>query len=280
MTGAARFALFVACAPAAAAQGWTTRPAHPSVGDTVWIAGVVDAPAGWTVRPGALPADGDVAPLGDPLVRAAGGGRWDIEYPVAAWVTGDRTVTLPPVWRLGPGGAADSVPGGTVTFTVRSVLTADTGTAAAPKPPLVPLRVASRRPFVPAAAGVVALALLGAALSRRRRPPRPLGGAPASAPAPAVPDERWLAAGEPRAVAARAAHEVRIALGRAVADVPPALATTEALAAAEGRLPPAHFRELRDVLLALDQVEFAAVHGGAVGALAARARRLAAELGT
>jgi hypothetical protein len=71
-----------------------------------------------------------------------------------------------------------------------------------------------------------------------------------------VPDARWLAAGEPKAVAARAAARVRGALARAGPRPPPALV---------------------ELLEQLERIEFAAVPEGDVAALVSRARALTPE---
>jgi hypothetical protein len=93
-----------------------------------------------------------------------------------------------------------------------------------------------------------------------------------------VPDDRWLAAGEPKAVAVRATHRLRAAVAAAIPGAHHALATAECLAAVEREAPQARLRELRDVLSAMEQVAFATAHGDDVAALAQLARRLAAEL--
>ena len=95
-------------------------------------------------------------------------------------------------------------------------------------------------------------------------------------------DARWLAAGEPRAVATRATWRLRAALARAVPGAHPALDTHECLGVVErarsGARAGARLGELRDVLEQLDRVAFASAEGTDVAALAARARRLAQEL--
>jgi len=92
-----------------------------------------------------------------------------------------------------------------------------------------------------------------------------------------VPDARWLAAGEPKAVAARAVLQLRVAIAHTVPGANLALSTTECLAAVERARPDAPLRELRAALEQLDRVEFASAHGADVAALAVRARALARE---
>lgn len=267
-------------------------PARPTVGDTIWIARLLDAPPGWRVRAGKLDAGGggggsDVEPLADPeVLRAgggggAGGGGWVVRYSLVAWAPGRHTVTLPPLWKLGPDGTADSVAGGTVTLVLASVIP-DSVTGPEPRPSLTPLRSHRRDPGPATAAVLLSAGVLAGALAWRRRPPRPAQAGPpvpVEREPPDAVDRRWLAMGEPKAVAARAAGVLRAAIARTVPGAHEALATDECLATLERLRPDVPIRELGTVLHALDQVAFAAAHGGEVGGLAARARRLAQELG-
>ena len=90
---------------------WTAVPSRPSVGDTVWLERIFTLPAGWRLRPGRLQSSEDVEALADAVVSPRGA-DWVVRYPVAAWAPGAHSVTLPPIWRLGPAAQADSVPGG------------------------------------------------------------------------------------------------------------------------------------------------------------------------
>jgi hypothetical protein len=260
-------------------SGWIVSPARPTVGDTVWLALAVPVPVGWRVRPGRLEPTSEVEPLGDPVVARTQGG-WVVRYPVVAWSPGSHTLALPPIWRLGPDGQADSVAGGAATFQVRSVLPDTGGGRAEPQPAIAPLRPVRRTPWRPLAALVTALAGLAGAVWWRRRPPRvvPPRGAPAQAAEAA--DAQWLTAGEPKAVAARAAHRLRAKLAAAIPAAREALATAEVLEVVEREAPHAPVRALTEVLTALDQVAFASAHGVDVAALAGRARTLARELGS
>ncbi|MGH7673960.1 MAG: hypothetical protein ACREMV_01705, partial [Gemmatimonadales bacterium] len=119
------------------AGGWSTTPPRATVGDTVWVERVVAVPAGWWVRAGRLEATEEIQPLGEPDVRRTSDG-WRVRYPVAAWSPGAHTVALPALWRLGPDGRGDSLPGGAATFTLRSVIP-DTIAQPAARPALGPL---------------------------------------------------------------------------------------------------------------------------------------------
>ena len=129
---------------------------------------------------------------------------------------------------------------------------------------------------------IAALLLAGGTLllliAWRRRGPRVVAAGAGLAVDPEVADARWLAAGEPKAVAARAAQRLRRAVAHAVPDAHEALSTEECLAALERARPDAPLRDLRELLVALDQVAFATAHGVEVAPLAARARALAREL--
>jgi hypothetical protein len=255
---------------------WRAVPARPTVGDTVWLERRFPLPAGWRLRPGRLDGAPDIEGLGEPNVYRAGD-DWTVRYPVTAWTPGLHTVSIPPIWRLGPDAQADSVLGGTASFVVQRVIP-DTATAPAPRPALDPLRSQRRdpRPVLLAIAG--AAASLAAALWWRRRRPRRLEPPAAGLPKPEIADARWLDAGEVRAVAARAAGRLRVALAAAVPDAHLGLSTADCLAAAQ-RARPQGFPDLAIVLGELDQVAFATGSKADVTRLADRARTLAGGLG-
>jgi hypothetical protein len=260
------------------AQGgaWVVAPARPTVGDTVWLEREVGVPAGWQIRAGKLESSEAVEPLADPAVLRSPDG-WVVRYTVVAWRPGIARLTLPPIWRLGPDGRADSTAGGVAGFTVASVIP-DSVTAPSPQGPLAPLRVRHRSPVAPLAAAAITVALLGAGVALRRRPPRAARPGSHLPVEREVPDARWLAAGEPKAVAARAVWQLRTALARAVPEAHPALAVGECLAAVARARPDAPLRELRDLLEQLDRVEFASAHGTDIAALAVLARRLTRDI--
>ncbi len=257
-------------------SGWVAVSPRPTVGDTIWLERTVTTPAGWRVRVAKLDPAPLTEPLGDPvLVRVPGG--WTVRYPVVAWAPGVMAMEMPSLWRLGPDGSADSLPGGTATFRVASVI-GDSVPAPTPRPALAPLRLARRTPLPALAAVLLSAGMLVALLAWRRRSPRAARPAPDLELDPEIADARWVAAGEPRAVAARAAHLLRSAIAHAVPEAHGALSTAECLTAVERTRPNAPVRQLRELLGALDQVAFASAHGADVVPLAARARALAEEL--
>lgn len=268
--------LILALASWAAAQGtgdWSAQPVAPTVGDTVWLEREVATPPGWGVRPGRLTPGGTVEPLGDPVVLREAGG-WLVRYPVVAWNTGPQRIELPLLWQLGPLGEADSLPGGVATFTVGSVLP-DTGDPQ-PRGPLAPLRRAHRYPWWPMGGALVAVALLGAGVRWRRRAPRRARAGSALATDADVADSTWLALGEPRAVAARAAAVLRAALAETLPDAHTGLTTEECLDVLARAQPGASLEEIADVLHRLDQVAFGRGAAVDVTVVAERARALAA----
>jgi hypothetical protein len=257
-------------------EGWTAAPLQPTVGDTIRLERAVGAPAGWRVRAGRL-ASGSVAePLGDAVILVGASGGWVVRYAVVAWRPGAITLEMPPIWRLGPDGSADSLAGGTAAFHVASVIP-DSVKAPVPQPAVGPLRLERTSAIPITLAVVLAGGVLLLLIGWRRRGPRVSVAGPALAPDGEIPDSRWLSAGEPKAVAARAAQRLRRAVANAVPDAHEALSTAECLAAVERAWPKAPLRDLRELLQALDQVAFATAHGVEVAPLAARARTLARE---
>ncbi len=255
---------------------WVVTPAAPTVGDTIWLVRVVTLAPEWRLKPGPFENQGDVVPLGDPwFARGIGGDT--VRYPVVAWTAGPHHFRLPTLWLVGAGGRSDSLPGGAADVMVRSVLPAD-GARPAPKALLPPLDSGPASPWPPLIAAILGTVGLVAGVRLRRRGPRPMQAPADFVTAGGAPDERWLAAGEPKAVAARAAHVLREALARVIPDAHEWLPVREALDAAEGRIPGATFRRVREALLALEQVSFAVAHGTDVQRVAIEARELAREL--
>jgi hypothetical protein len=262
----------------ATAQGavWEAFPPSPTVGDTIWLVRALAVPPAWQVRAGKLEPTEDVEPLTEPSVRRVAG-AWVVRYAVAAWKPGAHRLALPPIWRLGPDGRADSTAGGVATFGVASVIP-DSLRDTIPQGALAPLRGVHHNAVPPLVAVGIAIALLVAGVAMRRRPPRTLAPRPQVPVEREVPDARWLAAGEPKAVVARAMWRLRTALAKTVPDAHPALDTAECLAVVERARPHAPIRELRDLLEQLDRVAFASAHGTDVAALAVMARRLARDV--
>jgi hypothetical protein len=258
------------------ASPWTVAPFVPTVGDTVWLERVFTIPTGWRLRPGRLESTDIVEPLMDPLVVRRGA-DWVVRYAVVAWAPGKHDVTLPPVWRLGASGEADSVPGGTATFTLRSVIP-DSVTRPEPRPALAPLRTERSTPAPVLLAVLVAGVSLGGALWWRRRPPRRLAAPTIVAGVAEIPDRRWLEAGEPKAVAARAAGRLRTVLARVVPDAHAGLSTAECLEVVRRHRPQSPVQALAVVLGGLDRVAFGTGASPDVTVLVRQAETLAQDL--
>ncbi len=258
------------------ANGWVAAPSQPTVGDTIQLERIVSAPPGWRIRAGKLGSATVAEPLGDAVVLAAPN-AWVVRYVVVAWTPGDISLDMPPMWRLGPDGTADSLSGGTATFHVASVIP-DSVKSPAPQPSLGPLRLDRSSPLPVIAAVLLSSGALLLLVLWRRRAPRSIVAGTGLTVDAEVGDARWLAAGEPKAVAARAAQRLRRAVAHAIPDAHEALSTEECLAAVERARPDAPLRDLRELLLGLDHVAFASAHGVEVAPLAARARALAREL--
>ncbi len=255
---------------------WVVTPASPTVGDTIWLERIVTIGPEWRLKPGPFENQGDVVPLGDPLLARGLGGD-TVRYPVVAWTAGPHHFRLPTLWLIGVGGRSDSLAGGAADVTVRSVLPAD-GSRPAPKALLPPLDSGPASLWPPLLAAILGTIGLVAGVRLRRRGPRPTQAPADFVTAGDVPDDRWLAAGEPKAVAARATRALRQALARVIPEALESLPVREALDAAEGRMPGATFRRVRDALLALEQVSYAVAHGTDVQRVAIEARELAREL--
>jgi len=255
---------------------WTVSPPSPTVGDTIRLERVFTLPPGWRLRPGRLEASEVVEPLEDAQVEPRGS-DWVVRYSVVAWAPGVQHVAVPPVWRLGARGEADSVSGGTATFTIASVIP-DSVNAPQPKPALTPIRPDHRAFFPPFLALLIAGSTLAAAIWWRRRPARAIAAPPRPQASAAVSDDRWLSIGEQKAVAARAAGLLRTVLARVVPEAHGGLSTADCLAVAKKHRPPAQITHLEVVLGALDAVAFGSDAPVDVAVLAQRARSLAQEL--
>jgi hypothetical protein len=242
----------------------------------VWLERRFSLPAGWRLRAGRLDGSDEVEALGEALVVRSGT-DWMVRYPVAGFSPGLHLVQLPPVWQLGPDGQADSVAGSEATFELQRVIpVADT--APEPRPAVAPLRTDRRHPLpVLLAVGGAGFAL-AAGWWWRRRAPRPAPAPDRPAFTSGMSDARWLEAGEPRAVATRAAGRLRGTLARLVPEAHQGLSTTACLEVVRRQRPATPMEELDRVLGALDRLAFAAKPEGDVLALARRADDLAERL--
>jgi hypothetical protein len=147
-----------------------------------------------------------------------------------------------------------------------------------PKASAAPIARDERRPWAPIAlvAGVGLIGLTWAWARRRVRPARAVPE-PAVGSAP-VPVERWVAAGELRAVAAAAGETLRSTLARVAPEADRSLEAEGAIRVLERTRPDWPLRELADVLRALERATFAPAVGEDVMGVARRADALARDL--
>lgn len=110
------------------------------------------------------------------------------------------------------------------------------------------------------------LAAGGWAVTRRRRRRRRESEAAPAAPA-APPVERWIAAGEARAVAAVVADRLRNRIAELAPEADRALSAEECIGVLERRRPDWPLRDLSDALRALERARFAPAVPGDVAAL-------------
>ena len=198
-----------------------------------------------------------VEPLAGPEAITASDG-FIVRYVVALFETGDHTIPMPDIELVYPTGRLETLVGGEAFVTVLSVLPQGESLPAprASREP-IPRNVFRTAPAILLVVGVVALTV-GWGLMRRRSRVRPVwagvekGGEDAS---PAV--SRWIAAGEPRAVATVTTHEVRVRVQQYVPEADPSLDLEDWLHTVEAHRPDWPLRELSEVMQALERASFA-----------------------
>lgn len=256
---------------------WSVSPSGATVGDTVRLARTLRVEAGTDVQVLPLTPEDAVVPLADPLVRR-GEHAVEIVYLVAPFRTGEWWVTLPDITVLDPDGGASTVAGDSAMLRVSSLLPAG-DTIPPPHPSLGPLARPARSPAPLVGLVLAASAAVGGwGIARRRTRPRPARRwlSPATQP----PLERWAAAGERRAVATSAAHELRVAIAASVPAAGRHLALEPCLEVLERECPQWPLRDLAKTLRALERARFAPTVPGDVVVLADEARSLASAVPT
>jgi hypothetical protein len=193
----------------------------PQVGDTVWLVRTILAPSGREVRVAAWSPEGAIEALG-PGMLVRRGDSLDVRYPAVGWLPGSHTVEVPGPVLVSPDGTTDSMPAMPVTITIASILPElPRDSLPPPQPEASPVL----RP-VETAAPVLILLLVASLILlplhlwwHRRGKPLPATAAPGAAAPPQLPLATWAAAGEPRAVLAAAAAELRsIETGKVTAE--------------------------------------------------------------
>jgi hypothetical protein len=234
---------------------WAVSPGHVTVGDTVRLVRRVSAAPDVQARLRPLAATPALEPLSPPRAAYAEGDLTML-YTVALFEPGSHAIAMPPAELLYPDGRVETIPGDTARIVVGSVIPVE-DTLPAAQAAAEPL---SRHPsrLVPLlvlfAVVLVAAAVWG--VMRRRTRPRPGTGDPDVTPAE-PPIERWVAAGESRAVAAVTADGLRQHIAQLIPRAGRYLDTEECLRVLHNEVPEWPLRETGDLLRALERARFA-----------------------
>ncbi len=184
----------------------------PTVGDTIWVERVVAVAPQYLAQLPEWELEGDVELLGTPVLRRHGDSV-TVAFPLVAWRPGNHAVSVPGPRLIAPDGRVDEVRASPRTITVASVLP-DT-----PKDslPVRPEAGVIKRPTVSWLPMILLLLVAGLLMIpswwlwlRRGRAAARTSDPPLAAPEP--PLERWIDAGEHRAVLAAATGSVREAV--------------------------------------------------------------------
>ncbi len=255
---------------------WSAAPGAATVGDTVRLVRRLSAPPDVQARLQTLDASPLLEPLSPPRAAYAEGAL-TILYTVALFQPGEHAIPMPSAELLYPDGRVETVLGDTAWITVASVLPADDHVPPA-LPALAPVTRAARTPLpliVMTCAVLLGTVAWGAA-RRRTGPVAP--DDPAAAARPPAPVDRWMSAGEPRAVAAVTADAMRGLIAELVPQAGRHLDTEECLEvlrAAEVDWP---LRDLSELLRALERARFSPAVPSDVVELVEQAERLAERL--
>ncbi len=175
-------------------------PQGPTVGDTVWIERSVRLPAGATIRPRPIEPSALLDPLAAPVVVLRGD-EIVLRYPLVFWRPGAHRVELPGPIVVRPDGWSDTLPASVARVEIGSVLPPGELDSIPPEPAAALIERLERSPQPSLWLVLVAgLGLLPLHRWWKRRGPRVLTP-PGDPGVPMVQRlERWLAAGESRAV--------------------------------------------------------------------------------
>ncbi len=241
------------------AQVWSVFPEQPTIGDTVvFEREVVVADPTARLRLGPLPASPSVEPLVRPEVISGAGG-FVARYVVAFFETGEHTVVMPELELVYPNGRVETRGGGSALVTVSSVL--PEGDSLPPprtsREP-IPRDVFRASPAVLLLTGVLVLSVGWGVLRRkpRRRPAFAGVDTEVGVGVGDIPIPRWIAAGEPRAVATVSMHRMREHIQTYVPQAEPSLDLRAWLRTVEGRSE-WPLRELAEVMRALERASYA-----------------------
>jgi len=237
-----------------APSSWTVAPLGATVGDTVRLTRRVEATPDVRARLQPLGQAGALEPLAPPQWFYSEG-ELAILYVVSLFEPGRHGIPMPDVELVYADGRAETLAGDTAWIDVLSVLPSG-DSAVAPVPSRGPI---ARRPTSPVpVVALVAAALLGTLLwalvrwrpVRRPTPPR-VEGVRADPPI-----EQWVAAGEPRAVAAVAADRLRRAIAEWLPEASRHLHTEECIRVVLAKRQGDVGRQVADVLRTLERARF------------------------
>jgi hypothetical protein len=253
---------------------WEATPDVVTVGDTVWLerALVVTDPSA-QVRLGMLEASELLEPLGVPDVVNGPNGLV-ARYTVALFEPGEQTIELPDVQLVYDDGRMEMLVGGAAFVTVVSVLPAEEDSLPPPRASRDPVSQPMSRALPATLLVVLALVLtVGWGVQRRHPRARPTWTLAHVAPEE-VPLSRWIAAGEPRAVATVTMNRLRGEILQYVPEAGPSLELDRWLDVVRTSRPTWPLRELSDVTHALERASFAPAIPSDVIALADEAHVL------
>ena len=238
-------------------QVWSVAPTPSTIGDTVVLEREI-AVADPTASLRLAPIEGSllVEPLAGPEAITASDG-FIVRYVVALFETGDHTIPMPDIELVYPTGRLETRVGGEAFVTVLSVLPQGESLPAprASREP-IPRNIFRTAPAILLVMGVVALTV-GWGLMRRSSRVRPVWAGVGKGGEDASPVSRWIAAGEPRAVATVTTHEVRVRVQQYVPEADPSLDLEDWLHTVEAHRPDWPLRELSEVMQALKRASFA-----------------------
>ncbi len=237
-------------------QGWVVVPEQPTIGDTVVLEReVVVADPTARLRLSPLAGSSSLEPLARPEVISGAGG-FVARYLVALFETGEHTVAMPTLELVYPNGRVETRAGGEAVITVLSVLPeGDSLPAPSVSREPIPRDVYRTAPAVILLTGIL-VAVVGWGVVRRRRVRRPAWSGPAAG-GEGAPVSRWIAAGEPRAVATVSMHRMREEIQTYVAEAEPSLDVEAWLRTVQEHRSEWPVRELGEVMRALERASYA-----------------------
>ena len=252
---------------------WEATPDVVTVGDTVWLErGLVVTDPSAQVRLGTLEASELLEPLGVPVVVNGPNGLV-ARYTIALFEPGDQTIELPDVQLVYDDGRVDMLVGGAAFVRVVSVLPAE-DSLPPPRASRNPVSQPMSRALPATLLVVLALVLtVGWGIQRRHPRTRPAWTLTQIAPEE-VPLSRWIAAGEPRAVATVTMNRLRREILQYVPDAGPSLELDKWLEAVRASRPTWPLGDLTAVTHALERASFAPAIPSDVIALADEAHVL------